>query len=183
MRDRVAGAGSADGRRFRVAGRELRANRSRPCAVMDRVCLRAARIGLLLGCVCAAPHVYASSAQAPVLPPQPPRADVQQPPMVLSQLSLEGATVYSREDILWLLNLREGTALTQSADQIATTLQNHYERDGYTEARVQGRLEDGHLTLHVDEGRIDDVELLGLGEHQADDFRDRFAIKAGDIYN
>jgi outer membrane protein assembly factor BamA len=91
--------------------------------------------------------------------------------------------VYSREDVLWLLNLREGAALTQSPDEIAASLQNHYERDGYTEARVQGRLDDGHLTLHVDEGRIDEVELLGLGEHQADEFRDRFAIKAGDIYN
>jgi len=150
---------------------------------MDRVCLRAARVWLLLGCVCAGPHVYASSGQAPVPPSPAPQVDVQQPPVVLSQLSIEGATVYSREDVFWLLNLREGATLTQTADEIAKSLQDHYERDGYTEARVQGRLEDGHLTLHVDEGRIDDVELPGLGEHQADDFRERFAIKPGDIYN
>ena len=48
---------------------------------------------------------------------------------------------------------------------------------------MQGRLVEGHLTLNVEEGRIDDIELLGLGEHQADDFRDRFAIKPGDVYN
>src|SRR5262245_38340896 len=144
MRHRVAGAGAAVGRRLRMARRELRGDRSRPCAVMDRVCLRAARVGLLLGCVCAAPLVYASPQPPPVSTPPPPQTDVQQPPAVLSQLSVEGATVYSREDVLWLLNLREGTALTQTADEIATSLQGHYERDGYTEARVQGRLEDGH---------------------------------------
>jgi outer membrane protein assembly factor BamA len=150
---------------------------------MDRVCLRAARIGLLLGCVCAAPLVHASAGQPPASTPQPPQTGVQQPPTVLSRLSLEGATVYSREDVLWLLNLHEGGVLTQSADEIATSLQNHYERDGYSEARVHGLLEDGHLSLRVDEGRIDEIELLGLGEHQADDFRGRFTIKAGDIYN
>jgi outer membrane protein assembly factor BamA len=150
---------------------------------MGGVCLRAARIGLFLGCVGAAHHAYAiprHSTQAPQVT-QPPPPAVQAP--ILQQLSIEGATVYSRDDLLWLLGLRQGAPLTDSADAIARTLQDLYARDGYTEARVQAQLEDGHLTLRVDEGRIDEVELLGLAEDQAGDFRDRFAIRAGDIYN
>ena len=88
---------------------------------MDRVCLRAARLGLLLGCVGAAPHVYAGPLQPAVPPTQASQSDVQQPPQVLSQLSLEGATVFSRDDVLWLLNLREGTALAHTAERSPPT--------------------------------------------------------------
>ena len=114
---------------------------------MGGVCLRAARIGLFLGCVGAAHHAYAiprQSTQAPQVT-QPPPPSVQAP--ILQQLSIEGATVYSRDDVLWLLGLREGAPLTDSADAIARTLQDHYARDGYTEARVQAQLE--RRTPHV----------------------------------
>ena len=92
---------------------------------MGRVCLRAARIGLFLGCVGAAHHAYAiprQSTQAPQVT-QPPPPSVQAP--ILQQLSIEGATVYSRDDVLWLLGLREGAPLTDSADAIARTLQEN----------------------------------------------------------
>ena len=49
LHHRLAGGGAAVGRGLRVARRELRCDRSRPCAVMGGVCLRAARIGLVPG--------------------------------------------------------------------------------------------------------------------------------------
>src|SRR5688572_25810219 len=86
-----------------------------------------------------------AAAQPPV-PAQPP---------VLSELRLEGATVYKRDDVLWLLRLREGAPLPDQPDAVAKALQDRYERDGYSEARVSSALEGGRLTLTVDEGRID----------------------------
>jgi hypothetical protein len=104
-------------------------------------------------------------------------------PQVLSQLVLEGATVYSREDVLWLLGLHEGEPLPKSVDEIGKALQDRYARDGYTEARVEAQLDGGRLTLRVDEGRIDDIELVGLDERHAARLRDRLSVRAGDVYN
>ena len=84
---------------------------------------------------------------------------------------------------MWLLGLREGAPLSGGPDEVATSLQDHYAREGYTEARVSAVFDRGHLTLRVEEGRIDEIELQGLDEHQAATFRDRFAIKPGDVYN
>jgi hypothetical protein len=48
---------------------------------------------------------------------------------------------------------------------------------------VSAVVDRGHLTLRVEEGRIAGIELQGLDEHQAATFRERFAIKPGDVYN
>jgi hypothetical protein len=148
---------------------------------MHRSCVQAARRGLLLAvvCLCAAPVAGA---------PRVPQSEAQdkpreQPQPTLERLVLEGTTVYSREDVLWLLDLREGTPLPKSPSEIAAALQDRYARDGYTEARVEARLDGSQLTLHADEGRIDDVELLGVSADQASKLRRRLAVKPGDIYN
>jgi Omp85 superfamily domain/Surface antigen variable number repeat len=134
---------------------------------MNRSCVQAARALLLVIAVCMpARTAGAESSQG-----------------VLERLVLEGATVYSREDVLWLLDLREGASISKSATEIAAALQDRYARDGYTEARVEGRLDGGQLTLHVDEGRIDDIELLGVDAAQASRLRLRLGVKPGDIYN
>ena len=103
--------------------------------------------------------------------------------IILEQLVLEGATVYSREDVLWLLHLREGAPLPNSATEIAKSLQDRYAHDGYTEARVEAQVDGGRLTLRVDEGRIDEIQMVGLEERQATELRDRLDIKPGDVYN
>jgi outer membrane protein assembly factor BamA len=105
-----------------------------------------------------------------------------QPP-VLVELRLEGATIYKRDDVLWLLRLREGAPLPDQPDAVAKTFQDQYERDGYTEARVTSVMEAGRLTLTVDEGRIDEVEVRGAREEEASRFRERLGIQPGDIYN
>ena len=106
-----------------------------------------------------------------------------QPAPVLTELRLEGVSVYKKDDVLWLLGLREGSPLTGEAQAVAKALQDRYERDGYSEARVTGSFESGRLTLSVDEGRIDEVEILGVPESDAARFLQRLGIEPGDIYN
>ena len=98
-------------------------------------------------------HGEAGRRAGPATPSQPP---------VLTELRLEGATVYKRDDVLWLLRLREGAPLPGQPDGVAKALQERYERDGYSEARVTGAFDGGRLTLTVDEGRIDEIEILGV---------------------
>ena len=106
-----------------------------------------------------------------------------QPSPILAELRLEGATIYQRDDVMWLLRLREGAPLPGDADAVAKALQERYQRDGYSEARVTGAFADGRLTLTVDEGRIDEVEIRGVREDDAARFRRELGIEPGDIYN
>jgi hypothetical protein len=142
---------------------------------------------LLVGVVCV-PRVAdaiepprQTSPQSQAVPPPP--AVPQQPPPTFEHLVIDGASVYSRDDVLWLLGLHEGGPLTDGPEAAARNLQDRYARDGYTEARVTAEFDRGVLTLHVAEGRIDEIELLGVAEHEADDLRNRFAIRPGDVYN
>jgi outer membrane protein assembly factor BamA len=106
-----------------------------------------------------------------------------QPPPLLKELHVEGATIFNRDDILWMLNVREGSPLPKPPADLAKALQEAYERDGYAEARVTSAFEDGRLSLIVEEGRIDDVEILGITGAAVERARRRLGIKAGDIYN
>jgi outer membrane protein assembly factor BamA len=106
-----------------------------------------------------------------------------QPQPLLKELQIAGATIFNREDILWMLKIREGSPLLKPPGDIARALQEAYERDGYAEARVTSAFEDGRLSLTVDEGRIDDVEILGVTGEAADRARRRLGIKPGDLYN
>ena len=55
---------------------------------------------------------------------------------------------------------------------MAAALKERYDRDGYTEAQVTSSYDNGVLTLRVDEGRIDDVEVTGLAPRAARRVRD-----------
>lgn len=115
------------------------------------------------------------------------RAAAQSPtpvqPPVLTDLRLEGATIYKRDDVLWLLRLREGAPLPDEPGAVAKSLQERYERDGYTEARVSAAIDAGRLTLTVDEGRIDEIEIRGVREDDATRVRNDLGVQPGDIYN
>ena len=108
-------------------------------------------------------------------PPQP----------VLRELRLDGATIFTRDDVLWLLKLREGSPLPEVPAAIAKSLAERYDRDGYSEARVTAEFNEtaGRLTLTVDEARIDDIEIVGASAREAARFRRILGIKPGDIYN
>jgi outer membrane protein assembly factor BamA len=102
---------------------------------------------------------------------------------VLTELRLEGTTVFNREDVFFLLGLREGAPLPQAPADVAKALQERYERDGYSEARVTAAFDNGRLTLTVDEGRIDEIEILGVSDSEAARLRRTLGIKPGDVYN
>ncbi len=102
---------------------------------------------------------------------------------VLREIAIEGGSVFSADDVEWLLKLKRGSPLPDTSEHLAEALQDRYARDGYTEARVSAREEQGRLTFQIDEGRIDEVEITGLDERLAGLFRDRFSVKPGDIYN
>ena len=116
-----------------------------------------------------------SSAPAQEVPPQP------QP--LLKEIHLEGATIFTREDVVWLLKLREGSPLPKPPTEVAKALQDAYERDGYSEAKVTSAFDEGRLSLSVEEGRIDDIEIVGVTRANADRMLRRLGIKPGDIYN
>jgi outer membrane protein assembly factor BamA len=116
-----------------------------------------------------------AAAQDPAVPAQP------QP--TLQELRLEGVSIFTRDDVFWLLRLREGAPLPDAPDAVAKSLKERYERDGYTEARVTAAFEAGRLTLAADEGRIDDVDVIGVDDDVAARLRLRLQIKPGDIYN
>jgi len=106
-----------------------------------------------------------------------------QPAPILVEFRLEGATVYKSDDALWLLQLRQGAPLNGDAAAIAKRLEEAYHRDGYEKARVTGALENGRLTLTADEGRIDEIEILGVGSDDIARMRRLLGIQPGDIYN
>jgi hypothetical protein len=110
--------------------------------------------------------------------------EVSQPPQpILREARVDGATVFTRDDITGLLDLREGSPLPKTPADIAKALQEAYARDGYAEATVTGAFDEGRLTLTVDEGRIDEIEILGESQAGAERILRRLGIKPGDIYN
>ena len=116
----------------------------------------------------------------------PQDAATPQPQSILRELRLEGATVFTRDDVLWLLKLREGSPLPDTPAAVAKSLAERYDRDGFSEARVTAEFSGdpaGRLTLTVDEGRIDDIEIVGASDRDAARFRRLLGIKPGDIYN
>ena len=63
-----------------------------------------------------------------------------QPLPIFRQVQVAGATIFTPEDIVWLLKLREGSPLPQPPAEIARTLQEAYARDGYSQATVTGAM-------------------------------------------
>jgi len=114
---------------------------------------------------------------------QDPSTAAARPAQVLTELRLEGTTVFTRDDVLWLLHLREGAPLPDPPDAIARSLQERYDRDGYSAARVTSAFDQGRLTLTVDEGRIDAIEITGVSADQAARLLRRLHVEIGDVYN
>ncbi len=108
-----------------------------------------------------------------------------QPGPVFNELVLENATVFSKDDVIWLLRLKPGERLPGPPERVAELLQQRYAHDGYTAATVTAAFDEAtqRLTLRVDEGRVDDVQFEGLPSRLIDRFRDDLGVTPGDIYN
>ena len=104
---------------------------------------------------------------------------------VLHEITIDGATVYGRPEIAWLLGLKTGQPLPAAPDALARTLSRRYAADGYACARVAASFDAsaGRLVLRVFEGRIDAIEFTGDGAADAERLRARLDVRAGDVYN
>src|SRR5262249_27565683 len=123
--DRLAGPGRSHRARVPSLRSELHAARTRPRPVMA------------WAPVVRSLTVSSGAAQNP----QPPA--VAQPAQSLQELRLEGASIFTQDDVLWLLKLREGAPLPAPPDEIAKSLQERYQRHGYSEARGTAADHDG----------------------------------------
>ena len=116
---------------------------------------------------------------------QPPPAATPPPQAVLHEIAIDGATVFGRPEILWLLRLQEGQPLPAEPAALADALRQRYRADGYTCAHVEASFDvaAGRLVLQVDEGRLDAVEFTGDAAADGDRLRAHLDIHPGDIYN
>ncbi len=116
--------------------------------------------------------------------------DAPRPPQtgpVLNELVLQNATVFTRDDVMWLLDLRIGSPLPGSPEEVAGSLRQRYEHEGYT-AAVEPAFDSqtGRLTLTVREGRIDEIEVVGVSPDVAQSFKKGLAsydVREGAVYN
>ena len=106
-------------------------------------------------------------------------------PNILKTVHIEGATVYSIEEITSRHQLIVGEPLDRAPEQIAKEVQRRYEEDGFTLATVESTVNQatGTLTIAIDEGRFDTVDVSGV----RDDLRARIlgdlALPPGEIFN
>lgn len=112
----------------------------------------------------------------------------QEPLPTLQRLVIENTTVFSPEDIAWLLHLRTGARLPAAPEEIAARVKRLYEKEGYTATTVSPRFDEssGTLTLTVNETRIDDLEVRGASPPLERRIREEFErsdIRAGQPFN
>ena len=62
---------------------------------------------------------------------------LQEPGPVMNKLVIEGSTIFSTDDVLWLLELKPGERLPGPPEQVAQQLQKRYASDGYGGATVE----------------------------------------------
>jgi hypothetical protein len=112
-------------------------------------------------------------------------AFAQAPPGRFQRLTTDGVSVFSPTEILWTLHLKENEPLPEPVDELSARLQRRYRREGYAKATVAATWDDttGRLTVEADEGRIDAVAFEGIEPQLAEDMRDAFSVRPGDLYN
>jgi outer membrane protein insertion porin family len=132
----------------------------------------------LFACLIAVPVVAQTSAQDKPTTPGP----------VLQELTLRGATVFTPDDVMWLLGLRVGTRLPGPPEAVARMLERRYHRDGYAAATVAAGFDEsaGRLTLDVNEGRVDEITIAGVPPEVARRFTRELEsrdIRPGQVFN
>lgn len=124
-------------------------------------------------------------AVAPALAAQDRPAAVSQPEQpIATDIRIEGATIYSPEELRRRHGLVVGERLKAPPDAIAADIARRYAKDGFTFAEVRASIDSaGVLTIRIDEGQIDEVEFRGVKPDVAERLREHFSLRAGDIFN
>jgi outer membrane protein assembly factor BamA len=107
---------------------------------------------------------------------------------ILRALVVNGASVYTRDDVLWLLSLRVGAPLPVEPPAVAGRLEERYEKDGYDRVKVSAAFDEatGELTLTVKEPRIDDIRVEGVSPDASRRIAsqlEKASVRVGDVYN
>jgi hypothetical protein len=105
-------------------------------------------------------------------------------PAVLTDVRIEGASVYTLDELQRRYGLAPGVRLKEKPEEIAASIKRRYSNDGYTFAEVKASLdESGVLTIAIDEGQIDEIEFHGIGADATNRLREEFAVRPGDVFN
>ncbi len=103
----------------------------------------------------------------------------------VQSVSLEGVSVFGREQLLRSLRVEMGRPLPAPPAELARELEARYQRDGYVAARANASFDEasGSLLIRVDEGRIDEIDFEGVDKALAARLAGDFAIQPGDVFN
>lgn len=116
--------------------------------------------------------------------PQEPPAAVQPEQPVITDVRIEGASVYTPEELQRRYGLVPGTRLKDSPENIADDIRRRYMADGYSFAQVSASLDPaGVLTIHIDEGQIDAITFDGIPSDLSERLHEQFGVRPGDVFN
>jgi hypothetical protein len=105
-------------------------------------------------------------------------------PLVAS-VGIEGASIYSPEEITTRHHIVTGSRLEQPVESLADAIRKQYKDDGYTLATVTASLDaaTGALTIQIEEGRFDAIDVSGVSEDVRRRILDELALRPGEIFN
>ena len=129
--------------------------------------------------------LLALALQEPPAAPAPKDAapSTEAPAGVLREIVFEGAAAYSRANLLEAIRLKTGEPLKPRPESVAHVLETYYNLEGYRAARVSGRFDaaTGVLTLTVDEGHLEGVDIEGLSKGAAESARKALGLDVGQV--
>jgi hypothetical protein len=110
---------------------------------------------------------------------------VQQPAgPVIQAVRIDGASVYTSDEIASRYQLAAGTRLTRTPDELAAAIADRYHDEGYTLATVTATLDEaGTLAIRIDEGRFDSIDVDGVPAEARTRLLDSFALQPGEVFN
>ena len=109
----------------------------------------------------------------------------EQPGPVIQAVRIEGASVFTPEELTSRYDLAVGSRLTHTTDEIAGSIRDRYHGDGFTFATVEASLDEasGTLTIRIDEGRFDVVDVTGVAADARRRILHELALAPGELFN
>ena len=104
---------------------------------------------------------------------------------IVQRVVIEGATIYAAEELAGRHGVAAGGPLTRPTEEIAAAVRRRYHDDGYTLASVTATLDEttGTLTIRIDEGRFDAVDVSGVGDNTRKRVLEDLALAPGEVFN